>query len=323
MKSPQISPPLKSSYLFIGEETFLIEEQLSSARTLMGEGGSMNYACYPAQEIHRIEEIVALCNTWPFLSDRRLVVIRNADKLAQKDHDSIISYLKNPFEHTVLILTIEGTSDRREKKEKDPGKKFSQAVEEVLRFDPLKGKDLVDWILSRARMHGKNMDRDAAHLLSDATGGSIWFIASEIEKLGLYIGNRPSITIKDVEYLVMRSLEPPIFSFLDSLFDKKKDVIFKLYELETAGLQELELVSRIEKLAAQHYQVIVGKQSSATGINPYVEKRIASRRSLWSADQLTSLLGEIRRVEHGIKSGRCLHPYAAVHEAIMGVVFPA
>ncbi|HQG31099.1 MAG TPA: DNA polymerase III subunit delta [Deltaproteobacteria bacterium] len=322
MKSPQISPPLKDSYLLTGEETFLIEEQLSSARTLMGEGGSMNYACYSAQEIHHIEEVVALCNTWPFLSDRRLVVIRNADKLSPKDQDTLVSYLKSPCEATTLILTIEGTPDRREKKGKDFGKKLPPSVE-ILRFDPLKGRDLIDWILSRARMYGKNMDKDAAYLLSDATGGSIWFIASEIEKLGLYVGNRPVITIKDVEYLVMRSLEPSVFSFLDSLFDKKKDVGFKLYELETAGLQELELLSRIEKLAAQHYQVIVEKQSSVPGINPYVEKRIASRRSLWSADQLISLLGEIRKVEHGIKSGRCLHPYAAVHEAIMGVVFPA
>jgi DNA polymerase III delta subunit len=148
-------------------------------------------------------------------------------------------------------------------------------------------------------------------------------MASEIEKLCLYIVERPSITIKDVEFLVMRSVEPPIFSFLDSLFDRKRDVSGKLAELESSGVSELEIISRIEKLTTQHYQVLVENQRSIPGINPFVEKKIAQRKSLWTARQLVSLLSSIRRIEHSIKSGRTLHPYTAVHETIMDVMSPA
>lgn len=317
MRSPQISHPLKSSYLLIGEETFLIEEQLSATRALLGEGSSMNTASYHAQEIHRIEEILSLCNTLPFLSDRRLIFIRNVHKLLTKDLDGVLAYLQNPCTSTTLILTIEGVRE-----EKKVMKKLPSGVE-VLRFDSFKGKDLIDWILSRARVCRKSMDKDAAYLLSEATGGNIWYISSEIEKLSLFIGNRPSISIKDVEHLVMRSGEPPVFAFLDSLFDKKKDFAYKLYELESAGIAELEIVSRIEKQTVLHYQILCTGQPKGADVHPYVEKKIVSRKSLWNARQLLSLLGEMRRVEQGIKSGRSLHPYAAVHEAILGVVFPA
>lgn len=317
MKSPQIGHPLKDSYLLIGEETFLIEEQLSAVRALMGEGSSMNTASYHAQEIRRIEEIISLCNTLPFLSDRRLIIIRNIHKLLSKDLDGVLAYLRNPCGSTTLILTIEGVRE-----EKKVMKKLAPGLE-ILHFDSFKGKDLIDWILSRARVCRKTMDKDAAYLLAEATGGNIWFISSEIEKISLFIGNRPSITIHDVEHLVMRSGEPPVFAFLDSLFDKKKDVAYKLCELEGAGIAELEVVSRIEKQAVLHYQILCTGRSKGADVHPYVEKKIVSRKSLWSARQLLSLLGQMRRVEQAIKSGRSLHPYAAVHEAILGVVFPA
>lgn len=317
MKSPQVGLPLKKTYLFIGEETFLIEEQLSAIRSLLGDSGSMNTATYHASEIHHIDEVIGLCNTLPFLSDRRLIVMRNVHKLLARDLDQVIDYLVNPCDTTTLVLTIEGV-----KEEKKVMKKLPQGVE-VLHFDLLKGKDLIDWTLTRARVCRKNIDKDAAILLADATGGNVWFISSEIEKLSLFIGERPSITIKDVEHLVMRSVEPPVFAFLDSLFDKKKDVISKLYELETTGIAELEIVSRIEKQALLHYQILCGGRTRKVDVHPFVEKKISSRKSLWRAHQIIALLGEMRRVEHGIKSGRTLHPYSAVQEAILSVVFPA
>ena len=318
MKIPQIHPPLKESYLLIGEEVFLIEEQLTSLRALMGDNASMNSAWYQAQEVQRAEDVVELCNTMPFLSDRRLIVLRNFHRLGRREQECIRAYLERPCSSTTLVLTIEGVSGKEEKKYT---KDFPQGME-VLQFDSLKGRDLHDWIAGRARMYGKTADRDAVYLIAEITGGNIWFIASEIEKLSLYVGTRPAITIKDVEYLVMRSHEPPIFAFMDALFDRKKDAIVKLYELEHTGINELEVISRIENQITQHYQILCGGKGRPPGMHPFVEKKILARRSLWNALQLTRLLSHVRKIEQGIKSGRTLHPYAAIHEAILGVLFP-
>lgn len=313
----RLTRPLKNAYLFVGEEIFLLEEELSRARSLLEDGAAMNSSSYQYSEIQRIEDVISLLNTMPFLSDQRLVVIRNAHKLSSSDQEKLRSYLSDPCSSTILILTIEGARDE---------KKFTKGLAhpiEIVRFDALKGRDVVDWIVGRAKMFRKSFERDAAQLLAEATGGNVWFMASEIEKLSLYTKDRPSISLKDVESLVMRSLEPPVFAFLDSLFGRKKDVVIRLCELEWSGMAELEVISRIEKNITQHYQVIVENRKSLPGMSPYTEKKISGRRSLWNASQLVELLEKIRKVEHGIKSGRSQHPYVAVHEAITGVLFPA
>ena len=302
--------PLKSVYLFVGQETFLIEEQLSSIRISLGEDASMNYAAFNAEEGLHAEEIVALCNTMPFLSERRLIVVRNIHKLSAKNAEPILGYAENPSDFTTLIMTIEG-----QKEDKTISKHLAKTVH-VLRFDPLKGAGLIDWIQQRAKLYSKKMDKDAAFLLADITGSNTWFIATEIEKLSLYAGPRETITLQDVEFLVMRSHEPSIFAFMDSLFDRKKDAIFRLHELETSGIQELEIISRIENAAVQHYQILFGKEGKKTGVHPFVEKKISSRKSLWRASQLMGLLKEIRALEQSLKSGRSFQIWVALCEAI-------
>ena len=57
--------------------------------------------------------------------------------------------------------------------------------------------------------------------------------------------------------LVMRTHEPAIFAFLDALFDRKKDALSRLYELELSGVAELEIISRIENQIINHYVVLL------------------------------------------------------------------
>ncbi len=302
--------PLKSTYLFVGQETFLIEEQLSSIRASLGENASMNYASFNAEEGLNASELVELCNTMPFLSERRLIVVRNIHKLKAKHIETLVGYVENPSDFTTLIMTIEG-----QKEGKQITKQLGKTVQ-VMRFDPLKGAGLIDWIQRRAKEYSKKMDKDAAYLLADITGSNTWFIATELEKLSLYAGPRETITLNDVEFLVMRSTEPSIFAFMDSLFDRKKDAIFRLHELETTGIAELEIISRIENAAIQHYQILFRKDGKKTGVHPFVEKKISSRKSLWRASQLKDLLKQIRALEQSLKSGRSFQIWVALSEVI-------
>lgn len=319
MRIPRISPPLEEAYLLVGEEVFLIEEQLSSIRDQLGDDATMNSSWYQAQEIQRPEEVLDLCATVPFLSERRIVVIRNAHKLGQKAKDLVAAYLARPCSFTTLILTMEGVGEREEKKH---AKWLPKGIR-TLRFSPLKGKDLTDWIIGRARVYGKTPERGAVSLLAEATGGNLWFVASEVEKLALYAGKRPAITVGDVEYLVMKFHEPPVFAFMDCLFDRRKEALARLHELEHTGISELEVVSRIENQIVQHYQVLCTKGGKHPGIHPFVEKKILGRRRLWDAGELIRLLSAVREVEHGIKSGRTLHPYTSIQEAVLKVISPA
>jgi len=309
---------LEPVYIFAGEETFLIEEEIAHLKNALGENTTMNLASFNAEEVYNMGDIIELCNTLPFLSERRLVIVRNLHKLPLKHQDQILAYVKNPAKTTTLLMTI--VQQRSDKKSmKGP---LQQIVKKAClkQFDPLKGKSVITWIQNRVKSNSKEIDRDAAFLLADITGSNAWFLSTEIEKLCLYIGKRSSISLKDVEYLVMRSYEPSIFSFLDALFDRKKDALIRLHEIEQAGVAALDIVSRIENQILQHYQILIGKQENQTRIHPFVQKKITSRKALWKASHLEWLLTEIRRIERHLKTGITSQPYVAIAETIGSVL---
>jgi DNA polymerase-3 subunit delta len=313
-RQPQTKP--SQNLVFAGQETFLMEEEFSRLKAKLGDGASMNWAAYNAEEVLDLDDILSLCNTLPFLSEKRLIVIRNAHNLSERHGDQILSYLEDPSDTTTLILVLEG-----DKLDDKLLKKLSRNAS-IIRFDPIKNRGkLVEWIMDRSKIYGKTIEKDAATLLAEMIGTNMWFIATEIEKLCLFALKRPAITIDDVQSLVMRTYETSIFKFLDALFDRKKDAIFKLYEIEQAGIPELEIINRIENQIITHIQVFSGRDWKKSGIHSYVAEKAMARKYLWNTSQLIALLKDVRDIEHRLKSSSASHIYVALTEVIGVVVF--
>jgi len=314
MRRPQPASPLANS-VFLAQETFLVEERLLQLKLLVGENASMNWAAFNVEENPSVDEIISLCNTMPFLSERRVVIVRNGQKLSSKQQDQLLQYLENPCGMTTLIIIME--LDKADRELNKYMKKF-EGKAQIVRLEPMKTRaERISWIMDRAATHGKRIDKDAATLLADMTGGSsMWYLDSEIKKLCLYVAQAPAISGKDVHDAVMRTHEPALFAFLDALFDKKKDAISRLYELELAGVAELELISRIENQIITHYVVLAGKDWKKMKIHDFVADKSLKRKSLWSVEQLLSLLKDIRRIEQRLKSSSLVHVYAALTEVI-------
>ena len=294
--------------LFMGEETFLMEEALAGLKNALGDEALTNFQAFNGDESIRVEELIGLCNTLPFLGERRLIILRNVQKLPAKALALIGAYCRDPLETTTLVMTVEGQPPR------SSDALFKHLPDTVLqqRFDPLKGVEITTWIQARAKGQGKTIERDAAVLLAELTGGHTWFMASEIAKLGLYAGARPSITRTDVEYLVMKTPESSIFAFQDALFDRKKEALARLTELEGTGIEPLEVVAMLENHIIDHYKVLMGGDWKWRAIHPFVAKKITARKSLWKAAELSALLADIRAIERAVKTGRTSLPFAAL-----------
>ena len=317
MKQTEKQQVFDPVFLFMGEETFLMEEEIAAKRTALGEDAWMSFASYNAEETTRIEEVLALCNTMPFMGERRLIVLRNIQKLTAKALAQVAAYALDPADTTTLILTVEG---QKPKKGDSLLKQLSAQVT-VESFDLLKGQGLWSWIQKRVKRSGKEIEREAATLLADITAGHTWFIASEIEKLCLFLGARPEITIRDVEYLVLKSFASSIFAFQDALFDRKKEVLGRLIELEQSGVEPLEVIAMLENHVLDHYKVLFGPDWKWRNIHPYVQNKILARKSLWKASELGMLLAELRTIERNIKTGRSSLPFPAMIDLIGSVVF--
>jgi len=272
---------LEQAYLFIGSETFLMKEIIDLMRDSLNDPSLINYASFNGEEMRDLQQgddFISLCMTLPFISNRRIVVLHNVHKIPGSIMDKISEHLSRVPLTTTLVF--------------------------------------IRWIMDRVQSHGKKIDRDAAYLLKEITDSNTWLMATEIEKLCMYTPDDKAIGIKDVEETVMYAKEASIFKYLDDLFDRKKDALHRLFDLERQGIEPMIIVNMLERATISHYQVFKDLNPIPKGGHPKIkgEWKIKPRKNLWSSGQLLRLLGDIRDLEVKIKTGKSMHPYANLAE---------
>lgn len=120
----------------------------------------------------------ALLGTPPMLAERRVVVIRDVDKLKKDARALLGRYLVRPASDMVLVLVAPAGA----KADKELAQ-HSTAVE----FEPLTGDRLPRWVAYHAEhVLGRAITPEATALLIEATGPDLTQLALELEKLASY-----------------------------------------------------------------------------------------------------------------------------------------
>jgi DNA polymerase III subunit delta len=149
--------------------------------------------------------------TLPFLADRRVVVIRESDTFITTHRDKLENYLARPSPTGTLVLEC-----RSFPKTTRLSKAASAASGQLVQCKKLVGRALVDFVVNAARSYEKRIDPAAAARLVEMVGQDTGILATEVEKLALYAGDRPTLTEQDVTDLVGQSREEKIFAVMDA-----------------------------------------------------------------------------------------------------------
>lgn len=94
-------------YLFIGEDSFSKDIKLGRIKQdiLPGEVEKFNFDCLYARELDLLKLQEALLRL-PVKAKKRLILIREADKLKENIKEYLIRYFKKPLAHVLLILDL-------------------------------------------------------------------------------------------------------------------------------------------------------------------------------------------------------------------------
>jgi DNA polymerase-3 subunit delta len=149
--------------------------------------------------------------TLPFLSDRRVVVIRDADNFISAHRDRLEAYFARPAPTGTLILEC-----AKFQKTTRLAKLAPTIGADVCECRKLAGRALVDFVVAEARHRAKSLDAATAARLVDLIGPDTGFLAAEVEKLALYAADRPSISNADLDALVGQTREERIFATMDA-----------------------------------------------------------------------------------------------------------
>ncbi len=124
------------------------------------------------------ETLDALLGTPPMLAERRVVVIRDVDKLKKDARAMLGRYLVRPASDLLLVLVAPA------------GAKLDKELSQrgvAVEFEPLTGDRLPRWVSYHAEhVLGRAITPEAVALLIEATGPDLTQLALELEKLASY-----------------------------------------------------------------------------------------------------------------------------------------
>lgn len=212
--------PLLPAYVLVGEEDYLKDQVVARIKSrALGSGtgglglesdGGLNYQAFDGRDTPAAA-ITQMAETFPFLAERRLIVVKDPDL----SDPAWAKYLESPQPTTCLVLYCHGDQPARTLGPlKEAGKKGHVAVVESAAPKP---RDLVAWVSERARDFGKVLPRDAAQILIEAIGPNLLTLDGEMQKMATYIGAKPVIAAADVQAVVGRVTIPQVFEFVDAV----------------------------------------------------------------------------------------------------------
>ncbi|MCX8008006.1 MAG: DNA polymerase III subunit delta [Coriobacteriia bacterium] len=202
---------LKPVYLIHGKDGYLLDAAVRRLKAMFEavDPAGMDIDVFDAKEC-AVEEVVAAANTLPFVSPRRLVVVKNLDAIPASEHPPLVAYVEAPAAHTCLVLVSTRLARNT---------RLYKALESggaVAEYTAPRRAEMASWIAKLVASKGKSIEREACDELIAATGGDLRLLDAEVDKLVAYLGEREVVRAEDVSRLVTPST-PPVWTFYDAV----------------------------------------------------------------------------------------------------------
>ncbi|MFT3880595.1 MAG: DNA polymerase III subunit delta [Gemmatales bacterium] len=208
-KPPKIEP--KPVFIVAGKEYFLrsllcdilekqiLPEEAEMARSVF-DGETIDWASVKDD-----------LQTPPFGSRIRFVLIKEADDFITKQRERLEKYLTSPSPCGVLVLECTSWKSNT---------KLAKAIPDAqtLMCEPKKPAALTSFLTKWCQTkHQKKIAGDAVNMLLEQVEPDLGLLDQELAKLSVYVGEKETITVKDVDVLVARNRSSTVWGMLDAL----------------------------------------------------------------------------------------------------------
>ena len=300
------------NYLLIGNEIYgqnqrkkqLIEQYVSI-------DDQMNLTYYNEDANNDIRQLIIQCQTYPFLSDYRVIVYENpsfifdSKLLDAKQQQVLVDYLSNPVETTVLIIVINKTVNSNSLIYKKISKYFK-----IEKFDKLSQNDFEKLVRDDLKKNNVNISKDALDLLLSRLDNDVEKYKNELNKLLTY---GTELDYQDIDYLINQPIENDIFKLTNAINQNDLAASLKVYR-DLLTNNKNDVLSIIGLLASQYRSMSQVKLLSQLGYNnaQIASKLNVSAGSVYyklrdslslSTKELMNKLNQLAILDESIKSG--------------------
>jgi len=241
------------------------------------------------------------------MASRRLVSVRVDDTPKGEVMEALKDYFSAPCPTTTLLVhapSIDGRSALCKAADRQGG---------LLRFDPLRPRDAIDWILARAESLGCGISRDGASLLADVSGNDLLLLNTTLEKLVVHAGGERRLERADVEACVTRTREEVIWDLTDAVGERElRKALALVHRMIDAGQSGILIVAMIARHFRQLWKVksftdegLSRKEvASSAGVRPFVVSKLQTQARQFSHRGLLGHFARLYRADRDLKSSR-------------------
>jgi DNA polymerase-3 subunit delta len=280
--------PLRAGYVLLGDEAYLYERCRRAAVDVLVEPSMRDFAL---AEIDLAEtsifEALDRAQTPSLMAPFQVLFLRNPKILygrgAKKDEFAALdAYGRSPNPQALLIfvadhLHLPSDLRRMEMQDKDRYERIRETLGDwcgMVELVRVEESDAMRWLVAEAERRGSTLEVDAARELADALGSDLMLMASELEKLVLYTGERRRITLGDVETMVLGAKQRSLYELTDAISAKDRPRALALLQglLNASDGGEESAIGHLYMLARTFRQMLV-----------ILEKNVRDSRAIWQA----------------------------------------
>jgi DNA polymerase-3 subunit delta len=317
---PETKPTV---YLLYGDDEFAINEILQRLRQMLGDPttADMNTQLFSGK-VFDLGELEQACSTVPFLTQRRLVILEDADYLrrspnwAQEGEDRFLRLLENVPETTALVL-IDRADIRSSKKmenyqQNSPLFKWAVAHPQktYLRkcISPRDGA-FIHWLSKRCHALGGEIHPTAAHLLAELVAEDPFIANQELIKLLDYVDCQRPISTDDIEQLTPFHGQSSIFDMVDAIGQRRGQealqFLRRILEQDDPRYAFIMIIRQFRLLIQAREVMDAGDDPrQKLKLHPYVVKKISVQARNFSLSDLERIYRQLLEIDVAAKTGQ-------------------
>lgn len=299
---------MANNYFIENEDNFLIEEKIKEIieKEKFNEVIPTTYDL----ELTSLENALEDLDTYSFLTNKKVIIIRGLDKIVKKNLDydidasldHLYKYLKNPIEDNLLIIRVNKSDSKQTMYKKI--KENCEIEETQVDLNKYIEEKLKDYKLEK-----RFIDYLIEHCNNDVTK-----ISNEVEKLKNYKLEEKELTIQDIDDLVTKEYgdsKQLFFNFLEYVGKRDIENALKAYrELKNYDTNDLGTLTSISNQVRTMYTVKVYEEKNISNddiakkmnANPYRIKKLRELTRLYSLKEIRELMIKLEDIDLKSKS---------------------
>lgn len=184
-------------------------------------------------------------------------------------------------------------------------------------FDVLSGREMTNFLETRAKKNGVRISSSTLQLLLGLIGTDLWSLSQEIDKLSAYVLSTAKeeavITDEMVKEMVSQSLIDGIFSLTDALGNRQAGLAVKLFNDQIIGGAHPHylltmMLWQFKTLASVRQGLDSGKTSKelakSLGLHPYVLEKSINQVRKFNLVSLENAINRLVDLDYKSKTGQ-------------------